>query len=171
VSVVGDPLVRPRTVVRGGLAQTGIDSPYREHRRRLLNLAAAITLDRSVAEEVVHEASYVNGAAGTFTQMISQNYSTSDPVNAVEMRDRSVVYYGAGFESAAQDLANRIGDAGIAPMPDTSTILETGTYLTAPSSSSATIALQGLPRSSPPPRPADLFLRRRSTRRSSLVHP
>ena len=79
---------------------------------------------------LVANASYVNGAAGRFTQMISESYSAFDPVNALEMRDRSVVYYGSGFESAAQDLADRVGGADIAPMPDTSTILETGTYLT-----------------------------------------
>ncbi len=79
---------------------------------------------------LVANASYVNGAAGRFTQMISESYSTFDPVNALEMRDRSVVYYGSGFESAAQDLADRVGGADIAPMPDTSTILETGAYLT-----------------------------------------
>ena len=32
------------------------DGVYREHRRRLANLAAAITLDRTLAEEVVHDA-------------------------------------------------------------------------------------------------------------------
>lgn len=32
------------------------DGIYREHRRRLSNLAAAITLDRTLAEDVVHDA-------------------------------------------------------------------------------------------------------------------
>lgn len=56
ISVLGDPLVRPRPIARGGQTTGDIDSLYRDHRRRLLNLAAAITLDRSVAEEVVHDA-------------------------------------------------------------------------------------------------------------------
>jgi RNA polymerase sigma factor (sigma-70 family) len=56
ISVLGDPLVRPRPIARIGQATSDIDSLYRDHRRRLLNLAAAITLDRSVAEEVVHDA-------------------------------------------------------------------------------------------------------------------
>ncbi len=56
VSVLGDPLLRPRPAGRRVPTSLDIDSLYREHRRRLLNLAAAITLDRSVAEEVVHDA-------------------------------------------------------------------------------------------------------------------
>lgn len=79
---------------------------------------------------LVANASNVGGAAGRFTQMISESYSTFDPVNALELSDRSVVYYAAGAQAAAADLAERIGGADIAPMPDTSAILETGTYLT-----------------------------------------
>jgi RNA polymerase sigma factor (sigma-70 family) len=56
ISVLGDPLLRPRPTARRSQATSGIDSLYRDHRRRLLNLAAAITLDRSAAEEVVHDA-------------------------------------------------------------------------------------------------------------------
>ena len=56
VSVLGDPLVPPRPVAHPGAVPVDVDLLYREHRRQLLNLAAAITLDRSVAEEVVHDA-------------------------------------------------------------------------------------------------------------------
>jgi RNA polymerase sigma factor (sigma-70 family) len=56
VSVLGDPLLRARPASRRARASFDVDSLYREHRRQLLNLAAAITLDRSVAEEVVHDA-------------------------------------------------------------------------------------------------------------------
>lgn len=56
VSVLGDPLLRPRPATRSAPVSLDVDSLYREHRRQLLNLAAAITLDRSAAEEVVHDA-------------------------------------------------------------------------------------------------------------------
>jgi hypothetical protein len=79
---------------------------------------------------LVANASNVNGAAGRLTQMISERYSTFDPVSALEMRERSIVYYAAGAQPAAEDLAEQIGGADIAPMPDTSTVLETGAYLT-----------------------------------------
>ncbi|MBI5090019.1 MAG: sigma-70 family RNA polymerase sigma factor [Actinobacteria bacterium] len=46
-----DPLLRPRSVEDGELA--GL---YRLHVRRLIGLATAVTLDRSVADEVVHDA-------------------------------------------------------------------------------------------------------------------
>lgn len=56
VSVLGDPLLGARPGARRTSTSLDLDSLYRVHRRRLLNLAAAITLDRSVAEEVVHDA-------------------------------------------------------------------------------------------------------------------
>ncbi len=54
-----DPLLRA-AALRAKVDVASIDfdvtSLYREHRRRLLGLATAITLDAGVAEEVVHEA-------------------------------------------------------------------------------------------------------------------
>lgn len=38
------------------MAHTDVDELYRQHRTRLTHLAAAITLDRSLAEEVMHDA-------------------------------------------------------------------------------------------------------------------
>lgn len=57
VSVMGDPLLRQRPPrVSVAPQPVAIETIYRDQRRRLVNLAAAITLDRSVAEEVVHDA-------------------------------------------------------------------------------------------------------------------
>jgi Sigma-70 region 2 len=74
--VLGDPLLnvapvagrRPQRTRRGGFdsnqvrpgehmpdLEAVVDGLYREHQRRLVQLAAAITLDRAVAEEVVHD--------------------------------------------------------------------------------------------------------------------
>lgn len=50
---VGDPLLR-RPVDAG--RDVAIGQIYRAHRSRLVHLAAAITLDRSLAEEVMHDA-------------------------------------------------------------------------------------------------------------------
>lgn len=49
---VGDPLLR----VRPARHDDELDRVYRLHRSRLTHLAAAITLDRSLAEEVVQDA-------------------------------------------------------------------------------------------------------------------
>ncbi len=46
-----DPLIRSRPVGEGELAEL-----YRRHARRLVGLAMAVTLDRSAADEVVHDA-------------------------------------------------------------------------------------------------------------------
>jgi DNA-directed RNA polymerase specialized sigma24 family protein len=46
-----DPLIRSRPVDDGELAAL-----YRRHARRLVGLATAVTLDRSAADEVVHDA-------------------------------------------------------------------------------------------------------------------
>lgn len=55
--MAGDPLLRPTGVEPcRPVAAVDVDALYRSHRRTLVNLAAAITFDRSVAEEVVHEA-------------------------------------------------------------------------------------------------------------------
>ena len=57
VTVMGDPLLvqraTPSAVARDSVE---VEVLFIEHRRRLVNLAAAITLDRSVAEEVVQDA-------------------------------------------------------------------------------------------------------------------
>jgi|CXWL01.1.fsa_nt_gi hypothetical protein len=74
---------------------------------------------------VVANASNVNGAASAFTANIRGNYVTIGAVNALQMADRTVVYYSPGFESAARDLAGQVGGADVAPMPDLSTIVET----------------------------------------------
>jgi RNA polymerase sigma factor (sigma-70 family) len=46
-----DPLIHPRPIGEGELAEL-----YRRHARRLVGLATAVTLDRSVADELVHDA-------------------------------------------------------------------------------------------------------------------
>jgi RNA polymerase sigma factor (sigma-70 family) len=56
VRVIGDPLLRPRPRTLRAGTTLDVAQLYREHRRQLVNLAAAITLDRPVAEEVVHDA-------------------------------------------------------------------------------------------------------------------
>lgn len=54
---VGDPLLRRATLPAAASdAATLIDGLYRLHRVRLMHLAAAITLDRTLAEEVVQDA-------------------------------------------------------------------------------------------------------------------
>lgn len=59
VSAPVDPLLRAAALrATVGVASVDFDvtALYRQHRRRLLGLATAITLDAGVAEEVVHEA-------------------------------------------------------------------------------------------------------------------
>lgn len=56
VSVLGDPLLVSRPGKRADASRVDVESLYREHQRSLRNLATAITLDRSLAEEVVHDA-------------------------------------------------------------------------------------------------------------------
>ena len=54
-----DPLLRAaalRATVDVASIDFDVTALYREHRRRLLGLATAITLDAGVAEEVAHEA-------------------------------------------------------------------------------------------------------------------
>ena len=51
---VVDPARHVQNPERGGVDET--DVMFREHSRRLVNLAAAITLDRWLAEEVVQDA-------------------------------------------------------------------------------------------------------------------
>lgn len=57
VSVPVDPLLRAAASrATMDAAPVDVTALYREHRRRLMGLAAAITLDAAVAEEMVHEA-------------------------------------------------------------------------------------------------------------------
>ena len=57
VNVPLDPLLRSTARIPAAPTEPAdVAALYREHRRRLLGLAAAITLDGAVAEEVVHEA-------------------------------------------------------------------------------------------------------------------
>ena len=57
---VGDPLLRRAALNIAAASDTGdvldLDALYRAHRGRLVRLAAAITLDHSIAEEVVQDA-------------------------------------------------------------------------------------------------------------------
>jgi RNA polymerase sigma factor (sigma-70 family) len=55
-AIVGDPLLRPSPKQAGVGRVGGVEVLYREHRSRLVQLAAAVTLDRAEAEEVVQEA-------------------------------------------------------------------------------------------------------------------
>lgn len=58
-SRLGDPLLGPRAVEpssRDEIQPLDLDHLYREHRVRLTRLATAITLDASLAEEVVQDA-------------------------------------------------------------------------------------------------------------------
>lgn len=52
--LVVDPARTEQNPERGGVDE--MDVVFREHSRRLVNLAAAITLDRWLAEEVVQDA-------------------------------------------------------------------------------------------------------------------
>lgn len=54
--MVGDPLLRSPADNAQGVGSAEIERIYADHHLRLKHLAAAITLDRSVAEEVVHDA-------------------------------------------------------------------------------------------------------------------
>ncbi len=59
LSVIGDPLIGSRPAPAHTPAPrpaVDVERLFVEHQRRLTNLAAAITLDRSVAEEVVQDA-------------------------------------------------------------------------------------------------------------------
>jgi RNA polymerase sigma factor (sigma-70 family) len=58
VQIAGDDplLARARRMAEGSARSVEIGVAYREHRERLIQLAAAITLDRWLAEEVVHDA-------------------------------------------------------------------------------------------------------------------
>ena len=72
-----DPLIRLRPVDDGQLAEL-----YRRHARRLVGLATAVTLDRSVADEVVHDA---------FAGLARHLPDVRDPVAYLQ---RSVVNFG-----------------------------------------------------------------------------
>ena len=56
VTVLGDPLLMRRATSMPAPDSVDVEVLFVEQRRRLVNLAAAITLDRSVAEEVVQDA-------------------------------------------------------------------------------------------------------------------
>jgi LytR cell envelope-related transcriptional attenuator len=73
---------------------------------------------------LIANASTVNGVAGMLTVELSQDYNTVTATNALTQRERTVVYYAAGFEPAAIELAERIGGAEIRPMPDLDTVVE-----------------------------------------------
>lgn len=72
VTVLGDPLLM-RRATPSAPAHDSVDVEllFMEQRRRLVNLAAAITLDRSTAEEVVQDA---------FTGLPHRASDVSDPV-------------------------------------------------------------------------------------------
>jgi len=72
-----DPLIRSRPVDDDELAAL-----YRRHARRLVGLATAVTLDRSVADEVVHDA---------FAGLARHLTDVRDPVAYLQ---RSVVNFG-----------------------------------------------------------------------------
>lgn len=55
VSIPIDPLLAAARTARRAV-DMDVAALYREHRRRLINLATAITMDRQLAEEVVQEA-------------------------------------------------------------------------------------------------------------------
>jgi len=98
VSVLGDPLLRPRPATRSAPVSLDVDSLYREHRRQLLNLAAAITLDRSAAEEVVHDA---------FAGLQRRAFEVDEPIRYLH---RSVV-------NQAVSVIRRRRSAAAHPMP------------------------------------------------------
>ncbi len=51
-----DPLLRRSPSAAAPAADIDLDALYRAHRRRLSGLAAAVTLDRAVADDIVHDA-------------------------------------------------------------------------------------------------------------------
>jgi DNA-directed RNA polymerase specialized sigma24 family protein len=82
LSVIGEPLIGPRPAPAHTPAPrpaVDVERLFVEHQRRLTNLAAAITLDRSVAEEVVQDA---------FAGLHQRTASVTDPLGYLH---RSVV--------------------------------------------------------------------------------
>lgn len=80
VTVLGDPLLMRRATRSTRAHESGdVELLFVEQRRRLVNLATAITLDRSVAEEVVQDA---------FAGLQHRASDVSDPVGYLH---RSVV--------------------------------------------------------------------------------
>jgi LytR cell envelope-related transcriptional attenuator len=73
---------------------------------------------------LIANASTVTGVAGMLTVALSQDYNTVSAANALAGLDRSIVYYAAGFKSAASELAERIGGADVRPMPNLVTVVE-----------------------------------------------
>lgn len=90
----GDPLLQ-RSAAAVAL---DVDALYRAHRTRLTNLAAVITLDRSLAEEVMHDA---------FVGLQRRGAEVRDPVGYLQ---RSVV-------NLAISVLRRRRTASSAPMP------------------------------------------------------
>jgi hypothetical protein len=121
-------------LVQGSLTLAWLDADGTELAGERIDLSASAdssvpvtTPTGALPTVLVANASNVNGAASSFTQMIIGRYGLEYPVNALEARDRSIVYHVAGFESAAQDLADELGGADLAPMPDLSTVVEADT--------------------------------------------
>lgn len=80
VTVLGDPLLMRRAYPSASAHESvDVELLFIEQRRRLVNLATAITLDRSVAEEVVQDA---------FAGLQHRSSDVSDPVGYLH---RSVV--------------------------------------------------------------------------------
>jgi len=84
-----DPLLPAGATTAGADAADAahsVDALYRSHHRRLIGLAAAVTFDRSVAEEIVHDA-----FAGLTARLGTDRDPVRDPVAYLR---RSVVNLG-----------------------------------------------------------------------------
>ena len=100
----------PATDVDTGDGSTGSTS----------STTTAAVRDPSQVKVLVANGSSVNGAAGTQTdQLEAQGYVTATPTNAAERVPASIVYYTAGFEPEARQLAQTLGlaDTAVAMLP------------------------------------------------------
>lgn len=103
-----DPLIVPDD---GRPDHAAVEAVYRSHRRRLVGLAAAVTFDRSVAEEIVHEA-----FVGLSRRLARPGEPVRDPVAYVQ---RSVVNLGVQY-SRRRTRAGRLPQppAAVQTMPE-----------------------------------------------------
>ncbi|CAN0438282.1 unnamed protein product, partial [Phaeothamnion confervicola] len=76
---------------------------------------------------IVANAANTDGVAGAFSVVLlnETKYVVVDAVNARSTLEQSVVYFGPGFDDVAAALADRLGGADIAPMPESLPIRQT----------------------------------------------
>lgn len=91
-------------------------------------VATTTTIDKSTFQLLVANASGVAQSAATMTDELSnRGYRTLEPANTVPgygPKDVTEVFYLAGFEAQAQDVANLLGVQAL-PMPATKPVTDT----------------------------------------------